>query len=1327
MARAGLFATIRTEGLLLPSDTLALIGGNEPTALPGLGVTDYHLGPGETFSARITRSWNTLLGYWAAFRPALAALPASDRTATSLTRERWLLPLFRELGCGWLQPAKAVTLGDVTYPVSHSLYSTPVHLVGARVPIGERTAGVRGAAGMSPHSMVQELLNRSSEHLWGVVSNGLRLRLLRDNASLTRQAFVEWDLESLFDGQVYPDFVVLWKTLHQSRFEGERPADCWLERWANEASARGVRALEDLRDGVQKALEALGRGFVTHPENGDLRAALAEGRLNGEALYRQLLRVVYRLIFLAVAEDRDLLHPPNTTLEARSRYERYYSLRRLRHLAERRTGTLHGDLWQSLNVVRRSLDNPNGLPTLGLAGLGSMLWSYDACRDLENAQLPNRELLEAVRALSLVEERQAHQLRPVDYRNLGPEELGSVYESLLELHPRVTPNATNAADTFTLGSVAGNERKRTGSYYTPSSLIACLLDSALEPVLDEAAAKSDPETALLRVSVLDPACGSGHFLIAAAHRIARRVASVRTGEPDASPEAVRTALRDVIGRCIHGVDLNPMAAELCKVSLWMEALDPGKPLSFLEHRIVVGNALLGATPELLDGGIPDDAFVVLTGDDKDVVSSLKKRNKAERKGGQSQLFSGWDAESNTVALARQVAEIDSLPDDSVEAIRAKEHQWALLDAGERRLARLRADAWCAAFMLPKRPWTVQFTDGVWHALVADPTSASQPVLDAIERSREKFRFLHWHVEFADVIASGGFDVVLGNPPWDRVKLSEKEFFAARAPQIASAAGAKRRKLIADLRQDDPPLWDAYQAAVAETDAIGHFLHNSGRYPLCGVGDVNTYAVFAETMRSLVGRAGRAGAILPTGIATDDTTKAFFGAVTGGRQLASLYDFENKDIFPSVHSSYKFCLLTLSGRETPITLGAELAFFCHSVADLDDPKRRFRLSSEEIELLNPNTLTCPVFRSRRDAEITLGIYHRVPVLIREGVPNGDPWGIQFRRLFDMTNDSGLFRTQEDLEAQGFELTGNVFRKDDIVFLPLYEGKMVDFFDHRAADVVISATAAARQRQPRYLTLPEHQDPSRLAYPQAWVGETEVDGRLENWRNTWMVGFSNVTSPTNERTMIPGLIPRCAVGNSLPLMLPNTTAPLAVLLAASLSSFVLDFVARQKVGGINLNFFLVEQFPVLPPATYELPCPWDSRSSFDDWLLPRVVELTYTASDLAGLAHDLGYEGPPFAWDEERRAVLRAELDACFFHLYGLERDDVDHVLDTFPIVERHDKTAVGEYRTKRLILEVYDAQAKAAEAGQAYVSSLDRLPSAISLSHATGATVNDLGA
>jgi hypothetical protein len=835
------------------------------------------------------------------------------------------------------------------------------------------------------------------------------------------------------------------------------------------------------------------------------------------------------------------------------------------------------------------------------------------------------------------------------------------------------------------------------------------LDTALDPVLDEATAKPDPESTLLGLSVLDPACGSGHFLIAAAHRIARRLASVRTGEPDASPEVVRAALREVIGRCIHGVDLNPMAAELCKVSLWMEALEPGKPLSFLEHRIVVGNALLGTTPELLDGGIPDEAFAVLTGDDKEVVASLKKRNKAERKGGQSQLFSGWDAASDTAALAREVAEIDRMPDDNVEAVRAKEVRWASLDAGERRMARLRADSWCAAFVLPKRPWTIQFTDGVWHALVANPGAASQPVLEAIEQSRREFAFLHWQLEFPDVMAKGGFEVIIGNPPWERVKLQEKEFFASRAPMVADAPNAAvRKRAIAVLEREDPVLFDTYLEALRVAEGQSHMLRSCGRFPLCGVGDVNTYAVFAEAFRDNLAPAGRAGMVVPLGIATDDTTKAFFGSIVESGQLVSLWGFENEErLFADVHHAMKFCLLTLSGKGRPRSK-AELGFYARRVADLVEPDRRFALGAADFALLNPNTRTCPVFRRARDAELARVVYERVPVLMADGPPETNPWGVRFLTMFHMSGDSGIFRTAVQLDRTGFIREGPAWVKGPERYVPLYEAKMVHQFNHRLGTYEGQTRAQANQGTLPQLTEAELVDPCHAAQPNYWVPELAVDERLAGLADPgWLQGFRNIARSTDERTVIASVLPRVAVGHSFPLML--VTNAYRALLPANLNALAFDYITRLKLAGTNLTYNIVKQLPVVPPENYNEPAPWDPSGSVADWLTPYLTELVYTAWDLDHYARELGYEGRPFRWSDARRALLRAELDAVYFHLYGFKREDVEYVMDTFWIVRQHDEKAHGHYRTKRLILESYDAMARATDTGETYKTVLDPPP------------------
>jgi hypothetical protein len=569
---ASRFSTIQVEGAILPPDLLRRITERDK-GLEGLTSDSYAL-VGEPLNEAIARAWSRVRVLWAGFRVASARLAPHDDGAR-LTRERWLLPLFKELDYGLLPTAEPVELDGKRYNLSHHWGHTPLHLVGLHVDLDERVSAGEGTPKMSPHGLVQELLNRSKGHLWGLVTNGRRLRVLRDSASLTRQAFVEFDLEAMLEGEVYADFALLWMLCHASRMRADRPEDCWLERWSRAAQAQGTRALDQLRGGVEKAITALGGGFLQAPENRALREALSAGTLTRLDYYRQLQRLVYRFIFLFVAEDREVLLLPEAPAEAKERYTRFYSTQRLRGLARSLKGSSHGDLWRALVLVMRQLGDDGGCPDLALPALGSFLWASAAVGQLEGCELSNRALLDAVRALSFTEDRGAS--RSVDWRNMGSEELGSVYESLLELQPELNVRE----GLFALNVLSGNERKTSGSYYTPTSLVNCLLDSSLEPVLEAALNERDPEAALLRLKVVDPACGSGHFLTAAAHRMARRLAIVRTGNEEPAPADVRRALRDVIGHCIYGVDVNEMAVELCKVSLWMEAVEPGRPLSFL--------------------------------------------------------------------------------------------------------------------------------------------------------------------------------------------------------------------------------------------------------------------------------------------------------------------------------------------------------------------------------------------------------------------------------------------------------------------------------------------------------------------------------------------------------------------------------------------------------------------------------------------------------------------------------------------------------------------------------------------------------------------------
>ena len=1319
------FTTVRSEGAILPVDLLQRIAQGD-SSLSGLTPDAYHL-QAEKLNEAINRSWNHILGVWTAFKGAREKLPETD-LGTTLTRERWLLPLFSELGYGRLLTAKPIEVNEKSYAISHGWQHTPIHLVSYKVDLDAVRKGASGATRSSPHSLVQELLNRSEDSLWGFVSNGLRLRILRDNRSLTRQAYVEFDLEAMMNGEVYADFVLFWLLCHESRVEAERPEECWLEKWSRTAQEQGTRALEQLRNGVEKAISALGSGFLAHPANHALCEKLRCGTLNTQDYYRQLLRLVYRLLVMFVAEDRDILFHPAADQLTRERYTRYYSTARLRQLAEQRVGTRHADLFHGLRLVMEKLGNDKGCPELGLPALGGFLFSQAAIADLAGCEIANHDLLDAIRSLAFTDDR--HMRRAVDYKNLGSEELGSVYESLLELHPVLHIEAA----TFELSTAGGHERKTTGSYYTPTSLITCLLDSALDPVLDEACAITcppdrvlDAETAILNLKVCDPACGSGHFLIAAAHRIAKRLAALRTGEEEPAPEARRKALRDVIGRCIYGVDINPMAVELCKVNLWLEAIEPGKPLSFLEQHIQCGNSLLGATPALLTKGIPDSAFEPIEGDDKKICSASKKKNKQQREG-QLTLFdpegNPWDRLGD---LATGIMQLEEMGDDTVEQIQRKQQYYdKLVKSSEYLFGRLWADAWCAAFVWKKNnEFAYPITEEVFRNIEKNPYSISNWMKDEIIRLREQYQFFHWHLAFPDVFRvptkgevaeneqaglSGGFDVVLGNPPWERLKLQEQEWFASRRPDIANAANAaQRRRMINNLMYEDPALCTAFMEDQRQAMGESHLVRNSGRYPLCGRGDMNTYAIFAENMRAIVSSMGRVGCIVQSGIATDDTTKIFFQNLIDSHTLVSLFDFRNEvKLFPAIDHQVKFTLLTIVGKSMENT-GVDFAFGLYRVEDLAQKERHFSLSTADIALLNPNTRTCPTFRSKRDMELTKAIYERVPVLIKESLPEVNPWGIKFSRMFDMTNDSHLFRTREQLEQDGWKLEGNIFHKDDEVCLPLYEGKMISLFDHRFG------TYEKRQHTDRELDEVQHADSSALPLPRYWVHSSHMQGFIEEEKA--LLAYRDIARSTDIRTAIFCIMPVLPCGNNLPIVITNLehTCEIAFIAAAT-SSFVFDYIVRQKAGGSHMNFFILKQLPILPPDSYKVACDWDNTYLLGEWILPRALELSYTAWDLEAFAKDCGYDGPPFRWDEERRLLLRCELDAAYFHLYGIECDDVDYIMETFRVWKQKEEKQYGEYRTKRVILEIYDEMRRAMETGEAYRTRLELGPADPAVAH-----------
>ena len=1358
---------VRTEGAILPPSILQRIH-REDASLGGIKPQEYGLS-GERIREAASRAWNALQTPWQIFKKEREKLSEGE-AGTGMTRSRWLSQVTKALDYGPLDPlrSKGVQVKDREFANSHMYGHVPMHMVGCGLDLDKKPLGVSGAARMTPHGMMQLLLNASDLHLWGFVSNGLRWRILRDSQSLSRQAMVEFDLEAIFEGQLYDEFLLFYLLCHQSRVTSERPEDCWLEKWSQSAGEEGKRALDTLRDGVQKAIEALGQGFLKVAANRTLHERIRSGELDKQDYYRQLLRMVYRLLFLFVAEDRNLLLDPMTTNEARRIYIDFYSTQRFRLLAERLRGSArHHDLYDQLKLVFDKLGQDDGCPELGLPALGGFLFSDQTTPDLDASALSNSDFLKALRCIAVTEE--GGRRTRVDYKNLGSEELGSVYESLLELHPDLDSSGSH----FELKSASGNERKSTGSYYTPDSLIQCLLDTALEPVVDQAVhnarirfqlkdGESPEAQAILALKIIDPAVGSGHFLIAAAHRLARRLAQARTVEEEPSPEATRHALRDVIRHCLYGIDLNPMAAELCKVALWMESLEPGKPLGFLDAHIQIGNSLIGTTPQLIAEGIPDAAYDPIEGDDKARCTELKRQNRAEREG-LGGLFGEEDKEERQ-RLAAAVHALDSATDD-ISGQRLVERNYHALHTSEAfKKQKLLADAWCAAFMLPKLPRNEEgiavttedlrhFANGV-SSRNENEKVREEAIKAGIKDISARFVFLHPHLAFPDVFASGGFDVVIGNPPWEQIQFQPEEFFAVSAPEIARAPNmAARNRLITHLKTVGSSIYNDYRWEVKRLNAFQSFIHASGRFPFTSFGRLNTAPLFCELGRKLLNRYGRCGIVVPSGIATDSFNQHFFANLIGDLALSSLYDFENgkreeeeenndedqedvvkpiknkrkvstgeRLLFPAVDSRFKFCLLTMTGTAVQAN-EPQFAFFCHRVTDLSIPGKIFTLTPEDIALLNPNTRTCPVFRTQRDADITKTIYRRVPVLIRENDAAGNPWGIKFQLMFMMNTASHLFRTHEELQEADGMLEGNRWTVPAAVsvngreiaagrWLPLYEAKMVHHFDHRWATYETVTVAKGKKEAgdlaTRDVTIAEKQNPDFVVQPRYWVAESEVDAKAASDAG-WFIGFRDITNTTNERTAIFGIVPRAAVGNKLPLIGLNKPPILTTCFFVNCTSYVFDFITRQKMGGTSMNFYLIQQFVSLDPLAFNCTYAMTEGLTVAAWIASRILELTYTANDLASFALDLGYNGTPFTWDDDRRFWLRAELDAAFFHLYGIGRDDVDYIMETFPIVKRKDIAAHGSYRTKEAILEIYDAMAEAQRTGNPYQTKLDPPP------------------
>ena len=1214
----------------------------------------------------------------------------------------------------------------------------------------DRRSGRRGEE-TAPSTQMLRYLRRvddltSGKLRWGILTNGTRWRLYYQGARSVSEQFFEMDLAALLDLSGYNDGLF-------ALTEADRRH--WLKVFAlvfrREAFLAGPtdlrtfhqRAIEEGRfyeERVAASLSALVFGQVFPKLARAIAADVPEAPL--PKVREAALILLYRLLFILYAEDRDLLPVRNT------RYDDYALRDKVRgDVGQRKDrddvfSASAARYWSAIDDLCRAIDQ--GDASIGLPPYNGGLFDRERVPLLASIRLGDEVMAEAIDALSF--EQTPHGRRYINYRDLGVQQLGSIYERLLE-REIVRENGEIA---FRPNVFA---RKGSGSYYTPDDLVALIIKETIEPLvrsrMDDFTAKNselatsplpedrrigrlkqlDPAEKLLELKVCDPAMGSGHFLVNLVDHLADRVITAMA-EAEASVDdyisplteridVIRNTImanaekrgwtidaeqlddrhivrRMVLKRCVYGVDKNPMAVELAKVALWLHTFTVGAPLSFLDHHLRCGDSLFGSWVRTgIDKAKEQGAPLFLEGPIK----------RATRAAAPMQIIEGLtDAE---IAEAHRSAEVFAEIEEMTKPLNAflsLVHAFDWLNIRDRDDKAMLYAYYAGIFGDP-----IDIASGkIGVSTEAEGGMRFAGLLDEARSLRDDERFFNWQVAFPGVWSewestglNGGFDAVIGNPPWDRMKLQQVEWFAARRRQIALAPrAADRKRMIVGLEKAGDPLVRDFAEANESATAAVRMARGGGDYPLLSGGDVNLYSLFVERAMTIVKPGGMVGLLTPSGIASDKTAAPFFKGVATEGRLRALYDFENKKVFfPDVHASFKFCVFVASPSlvEDP----ARCAFYLHSVAELDDPDRCFPLTAAAFARVNPNTGTAPIFRSRRDAELTTAIYGRLPVLVdRSSGEEVKAWPVKYSTMFHMTNDSGLFRTREELEEKegAYPVGGNRFASPSGDWVPLYVGRMIHQFDHRAASVEVNAENLHNAALSGDISAEQKADPTFVPTPQYWVPESKASfpAGLE-----WTIAFRDIARATDVRTMIAAAVPSVGLGNKAPAIFPenvDSDQSNAALLLANLDATVLDFVVRQKAHSTNLNWYIVEQLPVVPPDRYETIR--FGHKTAGEIVREAVLELTYTAHDMVPFARDMGHVDeagkvkPPFPWNEDRRLILRSRLDAVFFHLYGVtDRDDIRYIYSTFPIVEREEKAAYGGvYRSCELCLTWMNALA-----------------------------------
>ena len=811
-------------------------------------------------------------------------------------------------------------------------------------PGRSRVALIAATADVSLDNLWRDVTRRgiSLDAAWVLCTNGREVRLVDTQRTYSR-AYLQFDLQRSADH--LSTFSVLWALLREEAFRC-RADGAPLVYEVIRASARHGQAVgRSLRMGVIDAVQHLLGGLNQC------------GRHEVGALLDESLTVVYRLLFLMFAESRGLVpnwHPI---------YRDSYTIEALRERAER-PGKVPG-LWEALQAIARLAHRGCRAGSLVVPPFNGRLFSPARAPIAESCVVSDEVARRALLALSTTTASPRTARRPssnalskrtrIDYRDLGVEQLGAVYESVLDYEPAF---AESGRDRILLRR-GGDKRKSTGSFYTPQTITDYAVRRALHPLVDGATADR-----ILQLRVLDPAMGSGAFLVSACRYLARAYeqALIRDDHVAASDvdDADRAGFRRLVAqRCLFGVDVNPTAVQLARLSLWLATLAANKPLTFLDHHLVCGNSLLGASPVDIARQPPG-------------AKAKKPAHTATMT-----LFTDADLEPS---LARAVVErrwLAETPDDNAGVVRDKEKRLQVLHAAQRWKAV--ADLWCACWMwrdaanAPDAPVFASLADRLVTGESGLPDKTSTALLQEAARITRDHRFFHWTLEFPEAyfdasghaLANGGFDAVLGNPPWDMLR----------------AGGLEKA-----------------------------FVRSSGVYRHQGAGHINRYQMFVERALALARSGGRIGLVLPAGFATDHTSAPLRRALLTRTNIDAISGFDNRHAIFPIHRSVRFLVFTStvgeSTRQIACRFGIDDPAELETIPDSGDRLRTkshpILLTPSFLETLSGHAFAIPELRSEIDVQILERVVHGIPRLDAE-----DGWGARFGRELNATDDRGHF--------------------------------------------------------------------------------------------------------------------------------------------------------------------------------------------------------------------------------------------------------------------------------------------------------------------------------